>query len=184
MHTLSWFVAPLLIGAVLAVIIAILRTQRVRSVYEAHFQEARRERMFLSSIGFVVTVAVVRSLTWAIHNDIGPFHNVEMRGRHIHHLVWGICLLLLVGYLWMMEIGSGSPESRVIAGRLTSLLYGVGAALTLDEFALWLNLRDVYWEREGRASLEALALFGGVLAIGIFGAGFFRGLARHVGIGR
>jgi hypothetical protein len=184
MHIFSWFIAPLLIGAVLAAIIAILRTQRVRFIYEAHFQEPRRERMFLSSIGFVVTVAVVRSLTWAIHNGIGPFHNVEMRGRHIHHLVWGICLLLLVGYMWMMEIGSGSPESRVIAGRLTSLLYGVGAALTLDEFALWLNLSDVSWEREGRASLEALALFGGVLAIGIFVAGFFRGLVRHVGIGR
>ena len=114
--------------------------------------------MFLSSIGFVVTVAVVRSLTWAIHNGVGPFHDVSMRGRHIHHLVWGISLLLLVGYLWMMEVGSGSAESLVILGRVTSLLYGVGSALTLDEFALWLNLRDVYWEREGRASLEALAL--------------------------
>jgi hypothetical protein len=181
MHSLSWWVAPLLIAAVLAVIVAILRTGRVRAVYEAHFRETRRERMFLSSVGFVVTVAVVRSLTWAIHNEVGPFHDVSMHGRHIHHLVWGIGLLLLVGYLWMIEIGSGSAQSHILAGRLTSLLYGVGAALTLDEFALWLNLSDVYWEREGRESLEALALFGGVLAIGVFGAGFFRGLARRLG---
>ncbi len=184
MHALSWWLAPLIIAAILAGIVAILRSPRVRAVYEEHFQETRRERMFLSSIGFVVTVAVVRSLTWAIHNGVGPFHDVSMHGRHIHHLVWGISLLLLVGYLWMMEIGSGSAQSLVLLGRLTSLLYGVGSALTLDEFALWLNMRDVYWDREGRASLEAMALFAGVLAIGIFGAGFFRGLARRLGLVR
>ena len=61
------------------------------------------------------------------------------------------------------------------------MLFGVAAALTLDEFALWLNLRDVYWEREGRESFEALALFGGLLAIGIFGRAFFSGVARELG---
>ena len=60
------------------------------------------------------------------------------------------------------------------------MAYGVGAALTLDEFALWLNLRDVYWEREGRESFEAMALFAAVLAIGIFGHPFFRGVAREL----
>ena len=58
-----------------------------------------------------------------------------------------------------------------------ALLYGVGAALTLDEFALCLNLRDVYWAREGRESFEALALFGGLLSIGLFGRFFFRAAA-------
>jgi hypothetical protein len=104
-----------------------------------------------------------------------------MHGRHIHHLVWGITLLLVVGYLWMLQVGTGSNQSLVLLGRLTSLLYGVGSALTLDEFALWLNLRDVYWEREGRESFEALALFAGAMMIAIFGAGFFRGLVRHLG---
>jgi hypothetical protein len=59
------------------------------------------------------------------------------------------------------------------------MAYGVGAALTLDEFALWLNLRDVYWEREGRESFEAMALFAAVLCIGIFGHPFFRGVGRE-----
>ncbi len=54
------------------------------------------------------------------------------------------------------------------------MVYGVAAALTLDEFALWLNLKDVYWEREGRESFEALALFGALLSIGLFGQPFFR----------
>jgi MFS family permease len=181
MHNLSWWLAPFLIAAILAVVVGVLRTERVRRIYESHFQESRRERLFLSSVGFVVTVAVVRALTWAIHNGIGPFQDVAMHGRHIHHLVWGITLLLLVGYLWMLEVGTGSNQSLVLLGRLTSLLYGVGSALTLDEFALWLNLRDVYWEREGRESLEALALFAGAMAVGIFGAGFFQALVRHLG---
>jgi len=56
----------------------------------------------------------------------------------------------------------------------------VGAALTLDEFALWLNLRDVYWEREGRSSFEALSLFAAALAIAALGGAFLRAAARNV----
>jgi hypothetical protein len=56
----------------------------------------------------------------------------------------------------------------------------VAAALTLDEFALWLNLSDVYWQRQGRESYEAMALFGGLLAIGVFGRPFFAGAAREL----
>jgi hypothetical protein len=59
-----------------------------------------------------------------------------------------------------------------------ALLYGVGAALTLDEFALWLNLRDVYWEREGRESIRAVFLFGSLLSMGLWGAPFLRELGR------
>ena len=104
-----------------------------------------------------------------------------MHGRHIHHLVWGILLLLAVGYAWLLEADSGNTSFSHWAGRLTSMVYGVAAALTLDEFALWLNLKDVYWEREGRESFEALALFGGLLAIGLFGSSFFGGVARQFG---
>jgi hypothetical protein len=60
-----------------------------------------------------------------------------------------------------------------------SMAYGVGAALTLDEFALWLNLRDVYWEREGRASFEALLLFGAALAVAAFGGPFLHAVAKR-----
>jgi hypothetical protein len=55
--------------------------------------------------------------------------------------------------------------------------YGVGAALTLDEFSLWLNLDPMdYWSREGRISIDAVVIFGGILAVGAWGAPFFRGL--------
>jgi hypothetical protein len=175
----SFWVAPLIIAAVLALLALIVSRTRLRAIYNEQFGESRRERLFLASVGFFIAVVVVRALTIAIHNDIGPFHNVSMHGRHIHHLVWGILLLLLVGYSWLIEIGTGSSDSWVWAGRLTSMLYGVAAALTLDEFALWLNLQDVYWERQGRESYEAMALFGGLLSVGVFGRSFFRGIFRR-----
>jgi hypothetical protein len=59
------------------------------------------------------------------------------------------------------------------------MLYGVAAALILDEFALWLNLSDVYWQREGRESYEAMALFGSLLSVGLFGRSLLRGLAKE-----
>src|ERR1700684_1691739 len=177
----SFWVLPILLTLVLGLLSALVAHTRLRTVYYERFPESRRERLFLASIGFFTTVILVRALTLAIRHDIGPFHDVSMRGRHIHHLVWGILLLLLVGYLWLIEVGTGAASSTQWTGRLMSMLFGVAAALTLDEFALWLNLRDVYWEREGRESFEALALFGGLLAIGIFGRAFWTGVARQLG---
>ena len=139
---------------------------RLRHIYNARLAESRRERLFLASLGFFTAVLVVRSITVAIRSNFGPFHDVSMGGRHIHHLVWGILLLPLSGYGWLLEVGTGSQGSLRWIGRL---MYGAAAALTIDEFALWLNLRDVYWQREERESFEAMALFGGRLAIGLFG---------------
>jgi hypothetical protein len=61
-------------------------------------------------------------------------------------------------------------------------LYGIGAALTLDEFALWLNLEDVYWTRKGRQSIDATILFGSILLIGVHGWSFLSGVARYAGL--
>lgn len=177
----SFWILPIILATILGALTAIVSRTRLRHVYKHRFTETRRERLFLASVGFFITALVVRGLTLAIRYDIGPFHDVSLRGRHIHHLVWGILLLLLVGYAWLAEIGTGAEATNQWTGRLTSMLFGVAAALTLDEFALWLNLRDVYWEREGRESFEALALFGGLLAIGIFGRAFWAGLINELG---
>jgi hypothetical protein len=176
----SFWILPALVAAILGGLALVVSCSRLRRVYNRRFQESRRERLFLASVGFFTTALVVRGITVAIHRDIGPFHDVSMGGRHIHHLVWGILLLLLVGYLWLIEVGGGVDTSSEWPGRLTCMLFGVAAALTLDEFALWLNLRDVYWEREGRESFEALAVFGGLLAIGAFGWAFWQGVAREI----
>jgi|SRR5579883_2000444 len=175
----SLWLAPLLIALVLLGISRLLGASGLAALYRDKFPESPRERLFWASLGFFVAVAVVRTLTFLIHNHVGPFHDIQMRGRHIHHLVWGILLLLLTGYGWLLKAGTGARGSRTWAGRTMSMAYGVGAALTLDEFALWLNLRDVYWERQGRESFEALALFAAALAIAGFGGPFLRAALRH-----
>jgi hypothetical protein len=176
-HRTFW-ILPLIIGGILAAMVTLVRTTRLRNIYNARLPESRRERLFLAAVGFFTAVLTVRGITVAIHYDFGPFHDVSMSGRHIHHLVWGILLLLASGYGWLLQVGTGTGDSRRWAGQLMSMTYGVAAALTLDEFALWLNLRDVYWEREGRESFEALALFGALLAVGLLGKPFFHGIAH------
>ena len=162
--------------AALSIAVAIRNARRPIELYHLHFATARRERQFIASVSFFLAFAIIRILTHAIRAGLGPFHDVSIGGRHIHHLVWGILLLLAVGYGWLLQVDS---EARWIS-RLMSLLYGVGAALTLDEFALWLDLRDVYWQREGRESVDATFLFGALLSIGIWGGPFFRGLVKEV----
>jgi hypothetical protein len=153
--------------------------RRVHEIYLQHFARAHRERQLMAALGFYLAFAIVRILTHSIRAGRGPFHNVEMGGRHIHHLVWGILVLLIVGYGWLLQFGTDVRARSRWPGRIMAFLYGVGAALTLDEFALWLNLRDVYWEREGRASIDAVALFGSLLAIGVLGGRFLHALARE-----
>ena len=138
-----------------------------------------RRRLFLAAISFALVFAVARSLAYMNFHHIGLFHDVYIRGRHIHHLVWGILILLSVGYGWLLDAGGGALPSSVLISRLMSVLYGAGAALTLDEFALWLNLEDVYWSPEGRASIDVVILFGAVLLVGIGGRPFFRAIWRE-----
>ena len=148
----------------------------LRRIYSFHFQDERRERLFLAWLAFAVTVGVVRVITGMIHAGVGPFHNVTTGGLHIHHLVWGILVLLLVGLVWLNELAVGSSWTA----SLTAIAFGVGAGLTLDEFALWLNLGDVYWQLQGRESLEAIAFFFAILAAGWIGLPFLRGVTLLV----
>lgn len=176
-HPALWALLILAVfAAAIAVILVRVRRQNARAIYKKHFAADRpRERLMFATFGFYVSFASVRVITHMIHAGRGPFHDVGVGGLHIHHLVWGILLLLIVGYCWLWQ---PSKHQRTM-GRILASLYGVGAGLTLDEFALWLNLRDVYWEREGRASIDAVLLFSGLLGVGILGGKFFHELARE-----
>ena len=145
----------------------------MRSLYDKHFCDRRKERQLFSTGAFFVTFATVRGITHAIRAERGPFKNITPGGRHIHHMTFGIIGLLTVGYLWLLEVGTNEQRR---ASRVTSLAYGSGAALTLDEFALWLNLADDYWTKQGRESIDAVVLFGSLLSLSVLGKGFLREL--------
>ena len=152
----------------------LLHLTRLGLILHQTLPDRPHRRMFLASISFFITFLAVRLLVASIVHHIGPFQYVTMGGRHIHHLVWGILLLLVVGYAYMNEAGSLSTPSSLFTSRLMAILYGVGAALTLDEFALWLNLANDYWSPQGRESIDAIVLFGSLLAIGTWGSPIFR----------
>jgi len=176
----AWLVF-IFVLAISAAILALLHWTRAGYLLRRHISDTPRRRILLSSVAFFITFAGVRALTWSIHNGIGPLHDIHMGGRHIHHLVWGILLLLVVGYGWMIDTGGEAKSWRLAGRRLLCIFYGAGSALTLDEFALWLNLRDVYWAKEGRASLDAVVLFSALLLVGFSGAPLWRGLVRELG---
>jgi hypothetical protein len=147
-----------------------------RELYYEHFGDRRRERQLISTATFFATFAAVRAITHAIRAERGPFRNITPGGRHIHHMTFGITGLISVGYLWLLEIGT---DDRRQASRITSAVYGAGAALTLDEFALWLNLEDDYWNAKGRESIDAVVLFGSLLVLGALGKGFVADLFKR-----
>lgn len=180
MHELRVIFLALAVLIAALLLLTIFRS-RLRAIWHEHFPETRRERLFLASAGFFLVFVVVRTLTHLIRAGRGPFHDISAGGLHIHHLVWGILILLLVGYGWLVELGTGQGGASTWLGRLMAFAYGAGAALTLDEFALWLNLRDVYWQREGRESVAAVFLFGSLLSMGLWGAPFLRALGREFG---
>jgi hypothetical protein len=139
------------------------------SFYERHFSDPRRERAFLSAAGFTTAFAAARGITHAIRAGVGPFHNMSAGGRHIHHSTFGILGLLGCGYAWTYLLGVGPERGGRWPSRISAASYGVAAALTLDEFALWLDLQDDYWDKQGRKSIDAVALFGGLLTMGVAG---------------
>ena len=113
-------------------------------------------------VSFGATFGITRFITHSIRSDRFPWlGNVEAGDTHIHHLVWGICLLLVAGLLAVAV----QPPLEVVA-----IVFGIGAALTLDEFALWLHLDDVYWSEQGRQSIDAVIVFAIVSGFMVVGA--------------
>jgi hypothetical protein len=166
-------------STVVVTLLVLLQLTRLGYLVRSTIPDRPRQRMFMASVSFLITFIGVRVLVSLIVRNKGPFQWVVVRGHHIHHLVWGILILLLVGYGYLLDLGRSHSPLSIFLSRLMSITYGVGAALTLDEFALWLNLEpDAYWSREGRLSVDAVILFGAILATGAWGAPFFRGLHR------
>jgi hypothetical protein len=102
----------------------------------------------LSWLAFTGTFAGLRGLTYSIREGKGPFRNIAVGGEHLHHYMWGIGLLAGVGAVAVR----GDEEHR--RHPAVALSYGSGLALIADEFALLLDLKDVYWAKQGRISVD------------------------------
>ena len=125
-------------------------------------------------VAFLATFAFLRALTAIIHFQLLPVHNIVTRsGLHIHHLFWGILLLMVTGF--------AALATRAPAWHLRiAIVFGCAMALTLDEFALWLRLADVYWSWEGWESIKAAAVAAALLALFALGSPFWRGIWRDL----
>ena len=141
--------------------------------YTEHVVDTGRAPALFALVGFVVTFVLVRSITRRIRargeterpasratgqgaRRRALLGDVSIGGVHVHHQVWGILLVLLTGML-EFRYSPGHPWSEVLA-----LLFGAGAALALDEFALWLYVDDVYWTEEGQRSIDAILVGGAI----------------------
>ncbi len=126
------------------------------------YVEAPRSETVLFNLlaGFLGSFAMVRLSTWGIRDHWGPFRNVRIAGRHIHHFVPGI----------LLAFGAGTTALLTDDDRLEQQLavpMGVGIGLTFDEAALLLDLRDVYWTREGLLSVQLSLGATAILSIAI-----------------
>jgi hypothetical protein len=146
--------------------------------YREYFSDTGRSTALWALLGFFVTFTITRGITRRIRaknagppaaaggsdggsdqaSDGGGFSDIYIGGVHVHHQVWGILLVLLAGLL-QFRYSPEAPWSEMLA-----VMFGAGAALTLDEFALWFHLDDVYWGPDGRKSVDAIML-GGALGV-------------------
>ncbi|HXW43980.1 MAG TPA: hypothetical protein VEL03_04285 [Streptosporangiaceae bacterium] len=119
----------------------------VRRAYQEELGPGQRSAL-LSWLAFTGTFAGLRALTYSIRAGKGPFRNISVGGEHLHHYMWGIGLLSTVGAVAVRG------EERQRRHPAVAVSYGTGLALIVDEFALLLDLRDVYWARQGRISID------------------------------
>jgi hypothetical protein len=131
----------------------------VRRAYHEELSPGQRAAL-LSWLAFTVTFAGLRTLTYSIRAGKGPFQNISVGGEHLHHYMWGIGLLSGVGAVAVRG------EERHRRHPAVAVSYGAGLALIVDEFALLLDLRDVYWARQGRISIDLGV--GGIAAAGSY----------------
>jgi hypothetical protein len=141
----------------------------ITRAYDHHIQAAGKETHFLILLAFVCSFGFIRTSAHMIRAQVSWWPgNVETKsGTHVHHLVWGILLLLSMGYVGI-STDLGSPWFEFVA-----IAFGIGMGLTMDEFALWLNLQDVYWSDKGRQSIDAVVVTTGLLVIALLGLEFW-----------
>jgi hypothetical protein len=137
-----------------------VRLGAVRRAYREELGPGQRSAL-LSWLAFSGTFTTLRVITYSIRAGRGPFRNLSVGGEHLHHYIWGIGLVSAVGAVAVRG------DEQHVRHPAVALSYGSGLALIIDEFALLLDLKDVYWARQGRISIDI-----GVGAIAMAGSYF------------
>ena len=136
----------------------------VGSEFQREIVDSGRLASFLFFVALLGTFGFIRTSTWMIRKQVSWWPgNVEVGGTHVHHLVWGICAMMIFGYIGVVH-QPDSPWREIV-----TVFFAIGMGLTLDEFALWVELKDVYWEKDGRKSIDAMIIAGcaaGMLLVG------------------
>jgi hypothetical protein len=126
-----------------------------------------RDGIFLVLAGFILSFAFIRMSTRLMRSPRVPWWpgsvTVGDSGVHLHHLVFGICLMMIGGTVGFASSGD-QPWFDISAA-----LFGVGGGLTIDEFALWVYLDDVYWSEDGRKSVDATVIAAAGMLLLLFG---------------
>jgi hypothetical protein len=128
--------------------------------------EHHEQEIFLVLVGLIGSFAFIRMSTRIIRSESVSWWpgNIESEtGLHLHHLVFGIVTMMLAGSLAFVADGR-SPYTELCA-----LGFGIGVGLTIDEFALWVHLEDVYWAREGRSSVDAVVITATLMGLVLLG---------------
>jgi hypothetical protein len=147
----------------------------IATAYRTHV-DYRREAALRTWAAFILTFAFLRGLTYGIRYHLLPVHNVVLHGGlHIHHFVWGIFLLIIVGFL-LLNLDQARWHPWL------GIPFGIAAALVIDEFALWLNLEDVYWAAQGRISIDLAIIVGAILGLYYAADCFWKEVTHEVGI--
>ena len=128
------------------------------AVWQGNVDSQYKLPLLLCIIAFIVTFVVTRIIVRSIRSGRGPFKDNTVGGVHIHHVVPGIFLMIAGGLMAIGSIGVGWSSAA-------GVIFGMGLALVLDEFALILHLQDVYWEEEGRLSVDAVFVIGGLMML-------------------
>ena len=136
----------------------------VGNEFQREIVDTGRLAAFLFFVALLGTFGFIRTSTHMIRAQVSWWPgNVSVGGTHIHHLVWGICAMMIFGYVGVVH-QPDSPWREIV-----TVFFAIGMGLTLDEFALWVDLKDVYWEKEGRKSVDAMiiaACIAGMLLVG------------------
>lgn len=144
-----------------------MSTASIFSDFWGNLEDHHEQAVFLVLVGFIGSFAFIRMSTRIIRSESVSWWpgNIESdSGLHVHHLVFGIVTMMAAGTLGFVADGR-SPLLEICA-----LGFGIGVGLTIDEFALWVHLEDVYWEREGRSSIDATVIVASLMLLVVIGA--------------